>query len=283
MYPSSSLIISTYNWPEALTVCLKSALRQERLPDEIIIADDGSGSATKAVVQEFQKKSPIPITHIWHEDNGFRLAHIRNKAIAAASGEYIIQIDGDILIHSHFVSDHLRFAQKNSFVRASRIYLNEDASGQIMRTQKTDINLFNKGTSNLFSAFRVPVLWPLFATTYKNKGDERYEIHGCNMAFWKKDAVEVNGYNEAFSGWGPEDKEFVARLLNAGKHKRFLKLGGLAFHLYHPENSKHNLDTNERLLMKTVRSGCTFCNSGIDKYIQLNGEENLNGTRNSYL
>ena len=283
MHPSSSLLISTYNWPEALAVCLKSVLSQKMLPTEVIIADDGSGHATKEVIDKFQKKSSIPITHIWHEDQGFRLAHIRNKAIAAAKGDYIIQIDGDIVMHSHFISDHLRFAKENSFVRASRIYIDEATSKDIIRSQKTNINLFSKGTSNLFSAFRVPLLWPLFATSYKNKDDERYEIHGCNMAFWRKDAIEVNGYNEDFSGWGPEDKEFVARLLNAGKEKRFLKLGGLAFHLYHKENSKHNLDMNERLLKQTIDSNCSCCVSGIDKYIQLNDEETIRGAGNCHL
>ncbi|WP_420151827.1 glycosyltransferase family 2 protein [Spirosoma sp.] len=283
MPPSCSLIISTYNWPEALSVCLESTLNQRELPGEIVIADDGSGEATKKVIDDFRQKSPIPVTHIWHEDLGFRLAHIRNKAIAAAKGDYIVQVDGDILMHPYFISDHLRFARANSFVRASRIYIDEASSKEVIRTHNINISLFSKGTSNLFSAFRVPLLWPLFATSYKNKGDERYEIHGCNMAFWKKDAIEVNGYNEDFSGWGPEDKEFVARLLNAGKEKRFLKLGGLAFHLYHKENSKYNLSTNEQLLKQTIHTNCSCCVSGIDKYIQLNGEKNIRGLGNSHL
>lgn len=281
--PTFSLLISTYNWPEALGICLKSALSQTVLPDEIIIADDGSGPATKAVIDGFQMKSPVPITHVWHEDEGFRLAHIRNKAITAARGEYIIQVDGDMLMHPYFISDHLRFAKTNSFVRASRIFIDEAASKDVIRSQKIDVTVFSKGTSNPFSAFRVPLLWPLFATSYKNKGDERYEIHGCNMAFWKKDAIEVNGYNEAFSGWGPEDKEFVARLLNAGKEKRFLKLGAIAYHLYHKENSKHNLELNEQLLKHTITSGRSFCTAGIDKYIQLNDEETIRSVGNRYL
>jgi len=267
MYPSSSLIISTYNWPQALAVCLKSALAQKMLPDEIIIADDGSGSETKQLVKKFQFHSPVPIRHVWHEDKGFRLAHIRNKAIAAAKGEYIIQVDGDILLHPYFIADHFHFAKKNSFVRASRIYINEDISKEMLQHQKININLFSKGISNFFSAIRLPLLWPFFATTYKNKGAERFEIHGCNMAFWKQDAIEVNGYNEDFTGWGPEDKEFVARLLNAGKEKRFLKLGGIAFHIYHKENSKSNLKENERLLEQTILKKYSFCKSGINKYI----------------
>lgn len=267
MYPSSSLVISTYNWPEALTLCLKSALAQKWLPDEIIIADDGSADATRQVIASFQKDAPVPIIHIWHEDEGFRLAQIRNRAIAAAKGDYIIQVDGDIIMHPYFISDHVRFAKKNSVVRASRIYLNKEISREMLDSRRIDVNLLNKGVSNVFSAFRVPFMWPLFETSYKNTGSERYEIHGCNMAFWRKDAIAVNGYNESFKGWGPEDKEFVVRLLNIGLEKRFLKLGGIAYHIYHEENTKINLSSNEREFMETISSRRTYCESGINKYI----------------
>jgi glycosyltransferase involved in cell wall biosynthesis len=266
IYPSSSLIIATYNWPAALAICLKSALAQKTTPGEIIIADDGSGQETRDLIHSFQKISPTPIRHIWQEDAGFRLAQIRNKAIAAAKGDYIIQVDGDIIMHPCFISDHLRFAKKNSFVRASRIYLDEELTKKTLRLMKTNINIFNKGISNFFSAVRFPLIWPVFAHSYKIKGDERYEIHGCNMAFWKDNALEINGYNEEFKGWGPEDKEFVARLLNAGKVKRFLKLGAIAFHLFHPENAKPNLEINQRLLKQTILSHSVVCSLGIDKY-----------------
>ena len=78
-----SLIISTYNWPRALYLCLDSVMQQSVLPDEILIADDGSGMETRDVVRHFERISPVPVRHIWHEDRGFRVAAIRNKAIAA--------------------------------------------------------------------------------------------------------------------------------------------------------------------------------------------------------
>ena len=68
-----SLIISTYNWPRALYLCLDSVMQQTVMPSEIIIADDGSGIATRDVVRHFEAVSPVPVRHIWHEDDGFRL------------------------------------------------------------------------------------------------------------------------------------------------------------------------------------------------------------------
>ena len=263
---SSSLIISTYNWPEALALSLKSILCQKQLPNEIIIADDGSDERTAAVIKLFQQQFSIPLIHVWHEDKGFRLAAIRNKAIAVAMGDYIIQTDGDIILHPLFIKDHLQFAKKDSFVRASRIYLDKRLSARMLTNGNVDVSIFIKGVSNITSALRAPLLWPVFETTYKNKDGQVYEIHGCNMAFWKKDAVLVNGYNEAFEGWGPEDKEFVARLLNVGRKKRFLKLGGIAYHLYHEEIERSRLTVNEQLLREAIINNRTFCKTGLNQY-----------------
>jgi len=264
---STSLIVSTYNWPAALSLCLQSINLLKVFPDEVVIADDGSKEETKKVIDVFAAISPVPVKHIWHPDDGFQLAKIRNKAIAASIGDYIIQIDGDIIMHPFFIADHLRFAKKNSVVRASRTYISEQRSKAMFAQESIIINFATRGIANSLSAIRIPLLWPLFETSYKNKGDERFEIHGCNMAFWKDDFIKVNGYNEAFVGRGPEDKELVARLLNAGVQKRFLKQGAIAFHLYHPENIKENLDKNEYLLKEAIVNKTLFCESGINKYL----------------
>lgn len=263
-----SLIVSTYNRPDALDVCLKSILVQVVLPDEILVADDGSNEETARIVEEYRRRFDIPVIHVWHEDEGFQLAKIRNKAIAKASFEYIVQIDGDLILHPYFILDHKKFAQKNSIVRASRIYLDRELSIKKLGTLDPKINRFDKRVSNLFSAFRVPFLWKYFEFNYKNKGHELWEIHGANMAYWKADAIRVNGYNEEFRGWGPEDKEFVARLLNSHVKRRFLKFGGIAFHLWHEVNSKENLDSNNCLFERTKRLNLTYCDNGIDKYLK---------------
>ena len=267
----TALIISTYNWPAALRLCLKSVRYQKQLPDEIIIADDGSDERTKFVIEAFRKNIIVPVKHVWHEDKGFRLAVIRNKAIAAAECEYIVQADGDMILHPYFIEDHVNFAEKNSFVRASRIYLDEKLSNKMLSQQNIAVNFLDKGVSNSTSAIRIPVAWPFFETTYKNKGHERYVIHGSNMAFWKKDAILVNGYNELFHGWGPEDSEFVARLLNTGLKKKFLKLGGIAYHIFHEKKSKNRLIFNEGLLKQAIKSNSTFCLLGINQYLNNDG------------
>lgn len=76
-----SLLISTYNWKEALSLCLYSVFAQTVKPAEILIADDGSREDTRQLIDEMREKTDIPIVHVWHEDKGFRLSAIRNRSI----------------------------------------------------------------------------------------------------------------------------------------------------------------------------------------------------------
>src|SRR5690242_8999091 len=126
--PSVSLIISTYNWPDALELCLQSVQQQRLLPNEVIIADDGSAKETGQVIEKFQKRLLAPLHHIWQADEGFRLGMARNKAIAAASSEYLIQVDGDLVLHPDFVYDHVHAARKGHFIGGSRVLLGEEYS-----------------------------------------------------------------------------------------------------------------------------------------------------------
>lgn len=109
-------------------------LRQTILPDEIVIADDGSGEETRELIKRLQKESSVPIIHVWQEDDGFRKTIILNKAIAKITGEYILQVDGDVILSRHFVSDHLELAEKNHFVCGSRVKLDPKITERIFKT-----------------------------------------------------------------------------------------------------------------------------------------------------
>ena len=127
----TSLIIATYNWPKALELVLLSLIGQSTLPDEIIIADDGSTNETKLLIDKYQQK--IKIQHIWQKDNGFQKTSILNKAVALAKGDYIIQIDGDIVLHKHFIKDHVKTAKKKTFIHGSRVFLNKELTEKAIK------------------------------------------------------------------------------------------------------------------------------------------------------
>ena len=117
----TALLISTYNWPKALELVLKSVQEQTELPDEILISDDGSTQATKELIDVFSKKINATVKHFWQEDKGFRKAKILNKAIAGTNADYIIQVDGDCILDKHFVRDHITNAQSNVYLYGSRV------------------------------------------------------------------------------------------------------------------------------------------------------------------
>jgi len=121
--PTCSLIVTTYNWPEALNLSLRSVFKQTQMPDEIIVADDGSRQETRELIQTISKEFNFPIIHCWQEDIGFRLSRSRNNAIIASTSDYLIFIDGDIIIHKDFVKDHVKYSQRGTFVNGSRVLL----------------------------------------------------------------------------------------------------------------------------------------------------------------
>lgn len=246
-----TLLISTYNWLDALQKVLQGVERQTVMPDEIVIADDGSKEDTTAFIQQYAKQSKVPVRHVWHEDKGFRRSMILNKAIAAAKGDYIIEMDGDVIPDRHFIEDHVATARKGCFVCGGRIMLTEDG---------------HVASSHYFNCIRSRILrsWILHNdTTYNVR-----HIKGCNLAFWRSDFIAVNGYDEDIEGWGSEDHEFTSRLLFSGVTYRRLKFGGIVYHLYHPSASRENAGRNDEIFRKVWQEQKKWADNGVNKYLK---------------
>ncbi|MBQ4820244.1 glycosyltransferase family 2 protein [Aquimarina sp. MMG016] len=262
-YPSVTLLISTYNWPEALDLVLKSVLNQSVIPDEVVIADDGSKDETKELINGYKNIFPIPLRHIWHEDNGFTKTIILNKAIATIRSEYIIQIDGDIILHKHFVKNHLENCNKNLFLFGSRVTLTKEKSERILSQKKSNLNLFSSGLKKRMRALYLPFVYK----TRKPEKSVTGKLRGANMSYWKDDAIAINGYNEDYLGWGFEDYDFGLRLTFLGKMPKRLKFTGICFHIYHKPSILENPDKGNKIQNKTVSERIIRCQNGIDKYL----------------
>ena len=258
-----SLIISTYNWPGALNLCLQSVLHQSVLPNEIIIADDGSKEETRELINSFKEICKIPLIHVWHEDKGFRKTMIMNEAFTKVSYPYIVQIDGDIILHKDFIKDHIRFAQSKSFVSGSRVIIDEKLTKKLIQKKQWKFSIFTNGLRNRLNGIRIPFL-SKFQEHYR-QNDIIY-VRGCNMAFWKEDLLKVNGYDEEITGWGREDNELAARLINTGICKRVIKFSAIAFHLHHNLRSRDSVDKNAIILYKSFYEKLISCKQGIDSH-----------------
>lgn len=260
-----SLLISTYNRPDALRLCLLSALRQTRLPDEIIVGDDGSTPETREMVEDIAAAHPeVPILYEWQEDRGFRLAAIRNRSIACASGDYIIQIDGDMVLSRHFVADHVAMARPGHYVRGGRVRLTQEATEKLIGRNRP-IRFYSPWYPEIhhdcLKAIRLPLIGRLISPRFKKDSTGL----GANTAFWRSDLMEVNGYDENFEGWGGEDNDIERRLRAVGVRSFKLFRLGLAFHLWHGEspNPRHK-EIQEYITTKLARKEYVAVN-GIEK------------------
>ncbi len=256
-----SLIILTYNQPDALALVLKSIEQQTDLPDEVIIADDGSTVETRIVIETIQKKASFPIKHVWHEDKGFRIASIRNKAVKACRGDFLIFSDGDLFFHPHFVADFKKNRKKNRAVIGSRVFLTKKSS--LRRITHGDVHpptpyISPEIEKNRLNSMRIPILNRLWRE--EKKGDR---LRGGLIGIWKSDLENVNGWNEDFIGWGREDTELVIRLMNNNIVLKKIKFQALTYHLWHPVACRNEIEKNQSRLMDTLINKRIRCKNGL--------------------
>jgi len=255
-----SLIITTYNREDALNVVLKSVALQSLLPDEVLIADDGSTEETAVVIHKHQKQLSIPLIHCHHPDLGFRVSHIRNKAIRESIGDYIILTDGDMILHPDFVKDHAKSAKQDFFIQGSRVLLDEIITQQTINNSRLQFSWISKGITNRFNAIHNAFLMHIVRIGKK----DYHGIRSCNMSAWRKDIFAINGFNEAFVGWGREDSEFAVRLLNSGKKRLNLRFGAICYHLWHRSNQENTLlSKNDTELQIAINEKRTWCIQGL--------------------
>ncbi len=237
---------------------------------EIIVADDGSGAETREVIKREALQSAIKIIHVWHEDRGFRLAAIRNKAIIESKGTYLLFLDGDCIVQRDFLAQHRSLSEIGKVVTGSRILLSENFTeeiiqGLLIRQKKTGFWLKRRiiGDVNkiLPIFFKIPNM--RFRNIYKF---EWKSIKGCNIGAWKKDVQLVNGFDGSFNGWGHEDADFVVRLYNAGVARKKGFLATEVLHLWHPEASREKESSNKNQVLKRLQNGETLSKIGINEY-----------------
>lgn len=269
-----SLLATTYNWKEALAAVLASVRRQSRLPDEVIVADDGSREDTRELLMAQARDFPTALRHVWQEDRGFRAASIRNRAIAASRGDVVICIDGDMVLHPDFIADHLALAEAGSFLQGGRLQATAHYTRRLVAGERPS---FTPWMPVDFAAThgderRHTLHWPWLARRKAGSAHAGVTVMSCNMSFWRDDLMRVNGFDERMEGYGSEDLEIDVRLRNASVRRRRLKFAGLAVHLSHgsraPIDPEDLSMPNNRILQEAIRLGTTRCERGIDQYLE---------------
>lgn len=267
-----SVIIATYNWPEALSACLSSLLDQQDRAFEIIVGDDGSGAATEQIISDFAQFSAIPIKHVWHEDIGFRAGTIRNKAAAASRGDYLLFLDGDCVALPSFIRRHRQLAEMGHFVPGNRMLLNERFTQDVLQKkiplQRQSCWFFLLRRLRRQINRLLPLLYLPFPTWRHRQPENWQKAMTCNLAVWKNDFLAVNGFDESFQGWGYEDSDLVVRMIHQGVKRKEGRFAAPVLHLWHRQNDRSRHDENyRRLLARVTDQTMIRAEKGVDQYL----------------
>ncbi len=266
-----SIIISTYNRPDALMCVLGSLNQQDCMLFEVVVADDGSTEDTKLAIDQFREKAKYTIHHVWQKDEGFRLAQIRNKAVAKSSEEYLIFLDGDCVVFPDYISKHIELAELGYFVRGSRIMLSEDYTNEFIakEIQTSDITLGKLFQLKLGKKINriLPLARLKLGTIRKLKKTAWYGAKGCNIAIWRSDYYAVDGFDERYVGWGREDSDIVIRLIRNNVYRKEGIYAVSVLHLWHKESDRASLTKNDDKIAALQNSNETRAKLGLSQYL----------------
>jgi glycosyltransferase involved in cell wall biosynthesis len=260
-----ALVVTTYERPDALARVLAGVAAQVDPPDELVVADDGSGPDTAELVKEHAATAGYPVQHAWQPHEGFRAGRIRNAAIARTGCEYVVLIDGDMVPHPGFLSDHRALARPGRYSQGVRIVLDEAATRRLLGPGGELPQPWSPGLGRLRRLYGLRS--PGVARLLRGAGNAVVAVKACNQAFWRDDLIAVNGFDETLTGWGSEDKELCARLENRGVRRQTLLFAAIAWHLDHGPAPRDRADLNRLRWQETVRSGRTRCENGLDRHL----------------
>lgn len=263
------VVISTYNSPAWLEKVLWGYLYQTHPADEIVIADDGSRDDTRALIDSFRDR--LPINHIWQPDEGFQKSRILNKALVAATADYLIFTDQDCIPRKDFIETHVKYAQKGYMLSGGYFKLPMDISKQITHDDIQSGRAFSYSwlrKQGLKCSFKCTKLstWKWFTVMMNHITPAGATWNGCNASGWRSDMLEINGYNEEMQ-YGGQDREFGLRLVNKGIKTKQIRYSAIALHLDHkrPYKTKETMEKNIGIRRETKRTGIIQTPHGIKK------------------
>ena len=262
-------MVSTYEHMSALTLVLDSLAEQTYRHFEVVVADDGSRSQTRQLVERVAGEDRLSLKHVWHEDRGYRLAAIRNRAIAALDTEYLVFIDGDCVARPDFLARHAHLAERGWFVRGSRIHLKralteQALTGNLEVHHWSNLRWLGQRLRRRMDRF-TPLLSVPLGRLRKISPHEWDGAKGCNLAVWREDALAVNGFDESYRGWGAEDNDFVVRLMKRGIYRKDGRYAVPVIHLWHPQRPREA--GNYERFEKRVRSPEGWIERGVNQYV----------------
>ncbi len=266
---TASVIFSTYNSEDWLEKTIIGFSLQTFKDFEIIIADDGSREATKVLIDRLRSEISITIIHVWQEDNGFQKSQILNKAIIASTSDYLIFTDGDCIPRKDFVEVHLKYREEGYFLSGGYYKLSMDISKAITKEDIIYQRCFDLqwlktiGLKTSFKNIKF-ITSGLLSRILNFVTPTNASWNGHNSSGWKKDLVEVNGFNQEMQ-YGGQDRELGERLFNKGLKSKQIRYSAICVHLDHKRGyvNKETWEKNREIREKTRNEKAVWTNYGI--------------------
>lgn len=268
--PRGTLFLSTYEMPKHLELVLAGLERQSTKDFEVMLCDDGSGADTKRIIESARAAIGVPIEHLWQENKGFRKCRILNEGMRRARGSVFIFLDGDCVPHRDFIRDHLEQQETGRYLAGRRVELGQKISESLTAADvrggffdRPSVRLWksvNEGDSAHFQrSLRVTTPWLRRIL----KMDRVDDLKGCNYSVARADLEAINGFDEAYEGYGREDTDVELRLQNLGLKIKSLKGLALQFHVWHPR--REFVPANDQRLDEVKRTGRIRCELGFKR------------------
>lgn len=269
--PKISVIVSTYNSEEWLKKVLWGFNCQIFKDFEVVVADDGSGPKTRELLESMSKEVFYKIVHVWQEDDGFQKSRILNKAVVACRAPYIIMTDGDCIPREDFVEVHYINKEEGYFISGGYYMLPMNISKLITLKDIEQQHCFNiqwlkeQGVPKTFKNNKLTASG-FISKLLNTFTPTNASWNGHNSSGWKKDIVNVNGFDERMQ-YGGQDRELGERLFNFGIKSKQLRYSAVCVHLDHKRGYKtpESIAKNQSIRKETRNQKLVWSHYGITK------------------
>ena len=282
---SVAVIVSTYNQPAHLARCLRALERQSHQDFELLLADDGSGAETRALIAATADRFGGRLRHLWQDDDGFRKTRILNRAILETRAEYLVFMDGDCVAHPDFLREHLRAAAPGQYLNGAMIRLTPKQTGAVNADNIDSGEIFDSKWLTRSAGrwnrryLKLSLPYGLRAWLNDHSTTNLYWL-GANSSCYRADAEAANGFDNRF-GYGFEDGDFGNRLENLGLRPATVRWTANVLHLDHgrPYRDAARERRQWELMATKGPGGRVRCPDGLDELRERLGVEDPTAAR----
>jgi len=273
-----SVIIAVYKDVAALELIFDSLSRQTYKNFEVVVAEDGNSEIMAQSVQKARKTYSFEIVHTTQEDIGVRKSKSQNNAIRASSGEYLIFIDGDCLLYTNFIENHVLLSGEKNIVTGRRVNVGPRYSAALrnkeIRSDKLEKSFLRyyfdikddakeeRHSEEGFCIKPFGLIHKLMVILRKKE----FPLLGCNMSFYKKAVEEINGFDEGLGNSAmASDTDLEWRFKGLGYKIVSARYIANEFHLFHKRSSQEYDRELDVQMMQNKSNKLYRCVDGLQK------------------